>query len=64
MGGGPRPSHTEIAQLLTVREVAERLRVSTATVYRMCASGLLASVRVLNSIRISAADVLPGRTDR
>jgi excisionase family DNA binding protein len=40
--------------LLTVRETAQLLRVSTATVYRMCAIGTVPSVRVLNSIRIWA----------
>jgi excisionase family DNA binding protein len=39
--------------LLTVREVADRLRVSTATVYTLCQSGELPSIRVVNSIRVS-----------
>jgi excisionase family DNA binding protein len=39
--------------LLTVREVAGRLRVSTATVYALCQSGELPSIRVVNSIRVS-----------
>jgi excisionase family DNA binding protein len=43
--------------MLTVREVARLLRVSTATVYKLCARGELAHVRVLNSIRISAGVV-------
>jgi excisionase family DNA binding protein len=38
--------------LLTVREAARVLRVSTATVYKLCALGELAHVRVLNVIRI------------
>jgi excisionase family DNA binding protein len=38
--------------MLTVREVARLLRVSTATVYKLCASGELAHVRVLNMLRI------------
>jgi excisionase family DNA binding protein len=38
--------------MLTVREVARALRVSTATVYKLCARGELAHVRVLNVIRI------------
>ena len=42
---------------LTVREVARVLRVSTATVYKSCASAELASVRVLNTIRVSFAEV-------
>jgi excisionase family DNA binding protein len=39
--------------LLTVREVAGRLRVSTATVYALCQSSELPSIRVVNSIRVS-----------
>jgi excisionase family DNA binding protein len=32
--------------------VAERLPVCTATVYKLCASGALEHVRVVNSIRV------------
>ena len=32
--------------------MAERLRVCTATVYKLCASGALEHVRVVNSIRV------------
>jgi len=39
-------------RLFTVREVAERLRVSSATVYALCERGDLAHVRVSNAIRI------------
>ena len=38
--------------LLTVREAARVLRVSTATVYKLCTRGVLGHVRVLNLIRI------------
>ena len=38
--------------LLTVREVAERLRVCTATVYRLCESGRLWHLRVSNAVRV------------
>ncbi|WP_041448612.1 helix-turn-helix domain-containing protein [Anaeromyxobacter sp. Fw109-5] len=41
-------------KFLTVREVARRLRVSTATVYKLCARGELVHVRVLNVVRIPA----------
>jgi excisionase family DNA binding protein len=41
--------------LLTVAEVARRLRVSKATVYKLVAKGRLAHVRIGNSIRF-----LPG----
>jgi excisionase family DNA binding protein len=46
--------------LMTVREVAARLRVSRATVYRLVHSGALQSVRVSNAVRIPAAAI--GRT--
>ena len=39
-------------EMLTVREVAAALRVSTATVYNLVATGQLEHVRVGNSIRI------------
>jgi excisionase family DNA binding protein len=41
-----------VGPLLTVREAARVLRVSTATVYKLCTRGELAHVRVLNRIRI------------
>jgi excisionase family DNA binding protein len=40
-------------ELLTVREVAARLRLSTATVYKLCTRGDLPHVRILNSIRVT-----------
>ena len=43
--------------LLTVRQVAERLGVSTFTVYGLCERGELAHVRISNSIRIAPADL-------
>jgi excisionase family DNA binding protein len=50
---GPAPSVTFQAQqtlgtsrLLTIREVADRLRVCRATVYRLVAEGRIAAVRV------------------
>jgi len=43
--------------LLTVREVAAYMRVSTATVYELCARGKLRHVRVINAIRIEPCDV-------
>jgi excisionase family DNA binding protein len=45
-----------IGPFLTVREVAARLRVSTATVYDLCESGGLAHVRVSNVIRVNEDD--------
>jgi excisionase family DNA binding protein len=43
--------------LLSAREVAQRLGVSSATVYALCQSGRLPYARVLNAIRISPADL-------
>jgi excisionase family DNA binding protein len=42
---------------VTVAEVAEQLRVSNMTVYRLIQSGALPAVRVGRSYRIRAADV-------
>jgi excisionase family DNA binding protein len=44
-------------QLLTVREVAARLAVSTATVYALCERGQLRHVRISNAIRVESAEV-------
>jgi excisionase family DNA binding protein len=50
--------------LLTIKEVAAYLRVSSATVYELCARGKLRHVRVLNAIRVAPFDLqalaLPG----
>ena len=44
--------------LLTVKEAAERLKVSTATVYAPCESGRLAFARTsTHAIRIAARDL-------
>ena len=42
---------------LTVAEAAAMLRVSTATVYKLCARGELVHLRVLNVIRIPAGAI-------
>jgi excisionase family DNA binding protein len=47
----PRP------RLLTPNEVAEHLRVSTMTVYRLIKSGDLRAARIGKSFRISEDDV-------
>ena len=39
-------------RLLTVREVADRLRVCAATVYRLCESRELGHVRISNAVRV------------
>lgn len=43
--------------LLTAAEVAEQLRVSTMTVYRLIRSGELAAVRVGRNYRVRAGDL-------
>ena len=43
--------------LLTVSEVAETMRVSNMTVYRLIKSGQLAAIRVGKSYRIREDDV-------
>ena len=43
--------------MLTVRKVATQLGVSTATVYKLCATRQLSYVRVLGAMRIAPADV-------
>ena len=46
------------SSLLTVKEAAERLKVSTATVYSLCESGRLPYARIAtHSIRILGADL-------
>jgi excisionase family DNA binding protein len=44
-------------QLLTVGEVAEAMRVSNMTVYRMIKAGQLAAIRVGKNYRIRETDV-------
>ncbi len=44
-------------RLLSVGEVAERLRVTNASVYKLCARGALRHVRILNVIRVSLRDL-------
>ncbi len=67
-GGRGRPLRVVSAasgDLLTVREFAAVLRMSTATVYKLVATGELSHVRVGNSIRISRAAIggsaVPGK---
>jgi excisionase family DNA binding protein len=50
-------SADRLRTLLTVREVAVYLRVSTATVYELCARGELPHIRVLNAIRVAPSDL-------
>jgi len=43
--------------LLTVGEVAGRLRVSKATIYRLIQRGVIPVLRISNSIRVSASNL-------
>ena len=45
------------ARLLTVQEVADQLRVSTMTVYRLIKGGELRAMRVGKSFRLREEDV-------
>ncbi|MEI7999756.1 MAG: helix-turn-helix domain-containing protein [Actinomycetes bacterium] len=45
------------AKFLTVQEVADLMRVSSMTVYRLIKAGDLSAVRVGRSFRVSDADV-------
>ena len=47
------------ARFLTVQEVADLMRVSTMTVYRIIKSGELPAVRVGRSFRVRDVDVDP-----
>ncbi len=57
--GAPVVRHVAATKsaLLTVRDVAMRLGVCRATVYKLCERGELPHVRVLNSIRVTPADL-------
>jgi len=44
-------------RLLRVPDVAERLGVCAATVYRLCERGELPHIRIVNSIRVRGADL-------
>jgi excisionase family DNA binding protein len=45
------------ARFLTVQEVADLMRVSSMTVYRLIKSGELPAVRVGRSFRVAVGDV-------
>jgi excisionase family DNA binding protein len=64
---GPRPERRvkggfllvpQSEVLLTLREVARQLGVCRATVYRLCATDKLPSVRVCNALRVRPADLI------
>jgi len=50
-----------LGRLLTVGEVAARLRVSRATVYRLVRLGGIPALRVSNAIRIPADAIVSWR---
>ena len=52
------------ARFLTVAEVAELMRVSTMTVYRLIKSGQLAAIRVGKNYRIRESEVDRYLSDR
>jgi excisionase family DNA binding protein len=54
---GDAPVRPVPQQFLTVREVAKLLNVATSTVYKLCAEGELAHVRVSNAIRVRPSAV-------
>src|SRR6056297_2313448 len=51
-------------QLLTAAEVADQLRVSTMTIYRLIRSGELKAVRVGRNYRVPVADLERYLTDQ
>ena len=52
------PRNVELPEhLLTVREVAEHLRVCPATIYKLCDAGELVHVRISNAIRVAPPDL-------
>jgi len=55
--GEPVAQSFATARFLTVQEVAELMRVSTMTVYRIIKSGELPAVRVGRSFRVRDVDV-------
>jgi excisionase family DNA binding protein len=46
-----------VGELLTAKEVAARLGVCTATVYKLTASGALRHLRVLNAVRVAKEEL-------
>jgi excisionase family DNA binding protein len=44
-------------RLLRVSEVADRIGISAATVYKLCERGDLPHLRILNSIRVRPRDL-------
>lgn len=53
----PNPSTDDVRTLLTVAEVAERMRVSKMTIYRLVHTGELPAMRIGRSFRIPLSTV-------
>jgi integrase len=53
----PAPSEFRAPAVLTVKQVAARLQLSTAVVYRQVEIGALGHVRIGNAIRVTEADL-------
>jgi excisionase family DNA binding protein len=53
----PAPLATRPLEVLLVADVAAELRVSQATVYKICACGQLAHFRVAGALRIRREDL-------
>src|SRR5690349_7390283 len=52
VNGAPAVRDAQSGKLLRVTEVAGRLGISRATVYRICREGRLGHVRISNAIRV------------
>ncbi len=50
--GAPAVRDSQSGALLTVADVARRLGVCRATMYRICRAGQLGHVRISNAIRV------------
>lgn len=48
------PDSGDPGRLMTVQEVAKRLGVSRATVYRLCERGKIPHIRISNAVRVKA----------
>ena len=49
----PKSEDLAVPRLLTIRDVADRLQVSSRTIHRLVASGGLTVIRIGRSVRVS-----------
>jgi excisionase family DNA binding protein len=49
----PKPELSSAPRLLTIKDVAERLQMSSRTIYRLIDAGDLAVIRIGRSVRVS-----------